>query len=317
MSGEHHPHPDAAGRPEASDGAPPPADPGPVRALLDQLDLEELDVNLYRGHNPPERHNQRVFGGLVAAQALRAATLTVDNDHRPHSLHGYFLRGGEPGRPIVYQVDRIRDGRSFTTRRVVGIQYGEAIFNLTASFQRTEDDPVDYQLPCLPDLPDPSEVPDRRARDELHAQWLKLSPFQSKEMGPGKQDDHGFYSSTRRVWVRAKSPFPDDPLLHTCALTYATDMGAVTAAAVPVFGDEWQNTGGKMMSASLDHAVWFHRPVRVDEWLFYDLHSVTNQNSRGLVRGTIHRRDGALVASMTQEALIRRLRPASFEPELG
>ena len=292
-------------------------DTTPVDDLLAQLDLEELDVNLYRGDNPSERHNQRVFGGLVAAQALRAATLTVEVDHYPHSLHGYFLRGGKPGRPIVFHVDRIRDGRSFTTRRVVAVQFGEAIFNLTASFQKPEDDPVDYQQALPVDLPDPSEVPDRKPRDELHAKWLKRSPFHSKEIGPGKVDEHGFFSSTRRVWVRAKSPLPDDPLLQACALTYATDMGAVTAAAVPVFGDDWANAFGKTMSASLDHAVWFHRPVRVDEWLYFDLHSVSNQNSRGLIRGTIHRQDGALVASMTQEALIRRLRPSATEAELG
>lgn len=293
------------------------AETTPVGELLDQLDLEELDVNLYRGENPSERHNQRVFGGLVAAQALRAATLTVETDHFPHSLHGYFLRGGQPGRPIVFHVDRIRDGRSFTTRRVVAVQYGEAIFNMTASFQRREEDPVDYQIALPTDLPDPAEVPDRQARDEQHARWLARSPFQSKEMGPGKLDELGFYSSTRRVWFRAKSALPDDPLLQACALAYATDMGAVTAAAVPVLGDDWQNNVGKTMSASLDHAIWFHRPVSVDQWLFYDLHVISGQNSRGLVRGTIHRQDGTLVASVTQEALIRRLRPTNSDPELG
>lgn len=292
-------------------------DQTPVGLLLDQLDLEELDVNLFRGHNPGERHNQRVFGGLVAAQALRAATLTVETDHHPHSLHGYFLRGGKPGRPIVYHVDRIRDGRSFTTRRVVAMQYGEAIFNMTASFQKFEEDETDYQSALPSDLPPPAEVADRQARDELHAKWIAQSPFQAKEIGPGKVDEHGFYSSTRRVWMRAKSALPNDPLLHACALTYATDMGAVSGAAVPVFGGDWSTVAGKVMSASLDHAVWFHRPAKVDQWLYYDLQSISNQNSRGLIRGTIHSEDGRLVASMTQEALIRHLRPAAIEPELG
>ncbi|MGH1489573.1 MAG: acyl-CoA thioesterase [Acidimicrobiales bacterium] len=292
-------------------------DEEPVRALLDQLDLEELDVNLYRGHNPSERHNQRVFGGLVAAQALRAATLTVDSDHHPHSLHGYFLRGGKPGRPIVFHVDRIRDGRSFTTRRVVAVQFGEAIFNMTASFQTHEDDPTDYQTSLSPDIPGPDEVPDRTPRDEQHAEWMKRSPFQTKELGPGKVDEHGVYSSTRRVWFRAKSALPDDPLLHACALAYATDMGAVTAAVVPVLGDEWVEAFAKMMSASLDHAVWFHRPIQIDQWHYYDLNAVSNQNSRGLIRGTIHHNDGTLVASMTQEALMRKLRPVATEAELG
>lgn len=292
-------------------------DEEPVQALLDQLDLEELDVNLYRGDNPAERHNQRVFGGLVAAQALRAATLTVETEHHPHSLHGYFLRGGKPGRPIVFHVDRIRDGRSFTTRRVVAVQYGEAIFNMTASFQRREDDQTDYQTGLPADLPGPDEVPDRQPRDEVHAHWMKRSPFLTKELGPGETDDHGVYTSTRRVWFRAKSAMPDDPLLQACALTYATDMGAVTAAVVPILGAEWMEAFGKTMSASLDHAVWFHRPVRVDQWNYYDLHAVSSQNSRGLVRGTIHSRDGALVASMTQEALIRRLRQTAIGPELA
>ncbi|MEM9651584.1 MAG: acyl-CoA thioesterase domain-containing protein [Actinomycetota bacterium] len=289
----------------------------PVEKLLDQLNLEELDVNLFRGDNPAERRRPRVFGGLVAAQALRAATRTVEVDHHPHSLHGYFLRGGKPGRPIVYHVHRIRDGRSFTTRRVVAMQYGEAVFNLTASFQKFEEDDVDYQPPLPSDLPPPEDVPPRQPRDEAHKTWMAESPFEAKEVGPGKADEHGFYQATRRVWMRAKSAMPEDPLLHACALTYATDMGAVSGAAVPVFGEDWAAMFGKVMSASLDHAVWFHRPVSVDQWLYYEMQSISNQNSRGLIRGTIHGQDGRLVASMTQEALIRKLRPAAIDPELG
>jgi acyl-CoA thioesterase-2 len=291
--------------------------PGPIEDLLDQLDLEELDVNLYRGDNPVDRHNRRVFGGLVAAQALRAATLTVEPEHLAHSLHGYFLRGGVPGRPIVFHVDRIRDGRSFMTRRVVAVQFGEAIFNLTASFQKMEDDPTSYQLAMKPDVDHPDDLPDRQPRNEVHAEWIERSPFHVKELGPTKVDVDGVYASTRRVWIKAKAPLPDDPLLHTCALTYATDMGAVMAAVVPVLGERWQHAFTETMSASLDHAVWFHRPVRVDEWLHYDLHAVANQNARGLVRGTIHRADGTLVASMTQEALIRRLQPPANAAEFG
>ena len=294
-----------------------PAGGSPVEEMLAQLAMEELDVNLYRGHNPGERQNQRVFGGLVAAQALRAASLTVEADHLPHSLHGYFLRGGVPGRPIIYNVDRIRDGRSFTTRRVVGVQYGEAIFNMTSSFQKYEDDVTEYQM-MLPDgATHPDDVPDRIPRDELHAEWLDRAPFVTKELGPTPMLADGTYSSTRRVWVKAKSPLPPDQLIHAAALTYATDMGAVTAAAVPVLGGRWEHAFNETMSASLDHAVWFHRPVRVDEWMYFDLHAVSNQNSRGLVRGTIHRLDGTLAASMSQEALIRLLRPAAIAPELG
>ncbi|MEZ5375346.1 MAG: thioesterase family protein [Acidimicrobiales bacterium] len=292
-------------------------DTSQVDALLDQLGLEELDVDLYRGHNPAERHNQRVFGGLVAAQALRAATLTIEVDHHPHSLHGYFLRGGKPGRPIVYHVERIRDGRSFSTRRVVGKQYGVAIFNLTASFHTFEEDETDYQLSLAADAGHPDDATDRVPRDDQHAAWLARSPFHSRELGPTTPGPDGVYSSTRRVWVKAKSPLPNDRLLHACALTYATDMGAVTAAAVAKMGDRWQTAFTETMSASLDHAVWFHRPVRVDEWLYFDVHAVSNQNSRGLVRGTIHAIDGSLVASFSQEALIRTIKPRALDPEFG
>ncbi len=292
-------------------------DTSQVDILLDQLLLEELDVNLYRGHNPAERHNKRVFGGLVAAQALRAATLTIDADHHPHSLHGYFLRGGVPGRPIVFHVDRIRNGRSFTTRRVVASQFGEAIFNLTASFHKFEDDETDYQLSLPDDAGLPDDADDRVPRDDLHAEWLLRSPFHSRELGPAAPGPDGVYPSTRRVWVKAKSPLPDDRLIHACALTYATDMGAVTAAAVPALGERWQTAVAQTMSASLDHAVWFHRPVRVDEWMYFDVHAVSNQNSRGLVRGTIFDLQGRLVASMTQEALIRKLTPRTLDSELG
>jgi acyl-CoA thioesterase-2 len=222
-----------------------------------------------------------------------------------------------PGRPIVFHVERIRDGRSFTTRRVVGMQYGEAVFNMTASFQKDEEDPTDYQLMPPPDGLHPDEAPGLQPRDENHARWLLQSPFEVRELGPTDPGDDGVYQSTRRVWFRARSPVPDDPLLQVCALTYATDMGAVSAALVPVVGAKWLRASGDLMVASLDHAVWFHRPVRVDEWLYFDLHAVSNQGSRGLVRGTIHHESGTLVASMTQEALVRKLRPLALGPELG
>lgn len=281
----------------------------PVQGLLDELTLEELDVNLYRGQNPAERHNGRVFGGLVAAQALRAATLTVDVEHYPHSMHGYFLRPGEPGRPILLHVDRIRDGRSFTTRRVVAVQRGEAIFNLTASFQKDEDGDTDYQTPISLDVPAPEDVPPRQYRDERRRLSDERSAFHRLELGPTKRDEHGVFESTRRVWVKAKALLPADRLLHACALTYASDMGAVTAAAVPVLGDRWSHAFEDTMSASLDHSVWFHRQVQVDEWMLFDFHAVSNQNNRGLIRATMHTQSGLLVASMSQEALIRRKAP--------
>ena len=275
--------------------------PPTVERLLWLLDLERLDRDLFRGRSPAHRHNGRLFGGQVAAQALRAATHTVDADHHPHSLHGYFLRPGLPGRRLILHVDRIRDGRSFTTRRVVAVQDGEAIFSLSASFHIDETGGT-YQLPRADGIPGPEDDVD----------WVETpfrvgasdSPFEVHELGPEEPDERGVLRSTRRVWLRTRGPLPDDRALHACVLTYISDMGAVFASRRAL-----RMAWGRGMSASLDHAIWFHRPIRPDQWLLYDLRPLSNGGARGLVLGTMHDLEGVHGVSVTQEALVRESPP--------
>ncbi len=258
--------------------------------LLALLDLETIDRNLYRGANPPAGGG-RVFGGQVASQALMAASNTVDVEHRVNSLHAYFLRPGRPAMPIIYSIDRIRDGKSFTTRRVVALQDGEAIFNLDASFHK-EEPGGEFELPApLDGVPPPESLP-------LHEHGMggmHRRPIETRELASGPRP-----TSTRAMWVRADGKLPDDFALHACVLTYMSDSGPVGAARRPVLGQykSW-------MGASLDHTMWFHRPVRADEWLLYDLEAVACSNARGLSRGTMWTQDGHLGVSVTQEALIR------------
>jgi acyl-CoA thioesterase II len=263
--------------------------------LLALLDLETIDRNLYRGANPAMGNGGgRVFGGQVASQALMAASNTVDVEHRVNSLHAYFLRPGRPGMPIIYSIDRIRDGKSFTTRRVVALQDGEAIFNLDASFHK-EEPGGEFELPApLDGVPPPESLP-------LHEHGfggMHRRPIETRELPSGPRP-----TSTRAMWVRADGKLPDDFALHACVLTYLSDSGPVGAARRPLLGqfDHW-------MSASLDHTMWFHRPVRADEWLLYDLEAVACSNARGLARGTLYTQDGHLGVSITQEALIRPVR---------
>ena len=270
--------------------------PPNVERLLWLLELERLDRDLFRARSPRHRPNGRLFGGQVAAQALRAATLTVEVDHHPHSLHGYFLRPGLPKRPLILSVDRIRDGRSFTTRRVLAIQDGEAIFALEASFH-TEEPASEWQTPVALDVPGPDsdEAEDRRMSTD------SSSPFEMRQVRTPPPDERGAYESTQRVWVRTNGPLPDERSLHACVLTYISDMGAVMAAR-KALGIPW-TAGG--MGASLDHALWFHRPIRPDGWVLYDLRPLSNAGSRGLVLGTMHDQSGVHGVSMTQEALVR------------
>ena len=265
-----------------------------IERLLALLDLEPIERNLFRGANPG-RGPGRVFGGQVASQALRAAMHTIEVDHHVHSLHSYFLRPGRFGQPILYSVDRIRDGKSFTTRRVTAIQQGEAIFALESSFQKTEDGP-EYELPPPLGVPAPEDVP-MRAPHGMHA-----SPLEMREMElPDPDDDN---RSTRRIWFRTAGPLPDDdPGLHACVITYASDMGPVGAARRP-----HRDSGTALMAASLDHVLWFHRQVRADDWLLYDLSAVATAGARGLARGTIHTLEGRLAVSVTQESLLRPVR---------
>jgi acyl-CoA thioesterase-2 len=274
--------------------------------LVALLDLERLEVNLFRGVSPPE-HRIRVFGGQVAGQALVAAGRTVPADRKVHSLHAYFLRGGDPAVPIVYDVDRIRDGKSFTTRRVVAIQHGEAIFNLQASFHCDEPG-FDHQMP-MPDAPDPESLPTFRERMEpFRAQvgdWvLGDRPIDLRHLLPPRVSDNSPRDPTQLVWFRADGVLPDDPLLHACIVAYTSDMTLLDTTVFP-HGVEWGQNN--LMMASLDHAMWFHRPFRADEWLLYAQTSPSAHDARGLASGHIFRRDGTLVVTVMQEGLIRPL----------
>ncbi len=276
--------------------------------LIDLLELEQLEVNLFRGLSPDE-DRQRVFGGQVAAQALTAAGRTVDPLRQVHSLHAYFLRPGDPTIPLIYEVDRIRDGKSFTTRRVVGIQHGEAIFNLAASFQVEEPGP-EHSDP-MPDVPDPETLPTFRERIEPHldrlgpdfAAWLvRERPIDSRPV-----DDPPWLDPTPRapeqdVWIKTNGTLPDDPLLHTCVVAYASDLTLLDTAMLP---HSVSHSGGQWQVASLDHAMWFHRPLRADDWLLYHQTSPSAGNARGLAEGSIFRPDGMLAVTVIQEGLIR------------
>jgi len=273
--------------------------------LVKLLDLEPIEVNIFRGLSPDESR-QRVFGGQVAGQALVAAARTVADDRQVHSLHGYFLRPGDPAVPILYEVDRIRDGRSFTTRRVVGIQHGRAIFNLQASFH-VQESGLDHQLP-MPDVPDPESLPDfksrlERYRDMLGDWYERPRPIDTRYVeGDPIGRRHRTPQPRQRVWMRADGNLPDDPVLHACVVTYASDMTLLDTTLLP-HGVGWADDSVQM--ASLDHAMWFHRPFRADEWLLYDQITPSTFGSRGLASGSIFTRDGRLVVSVMQEGLIR------------
>jgi acyl-CoA thioesterase-2 len=282
-----------------------------VDALVILLDLEPIEVNIFRGLSPDE-DRQRVFGGQVAGQALVAAGRTVERDDSSlHSLHAYFLRPGDPTVPIIYEVDRIRDGRSFTTRRVVAIQHGRAIFTMAASFHIDEPG-LSHQRP-MPEVPDPDTLPTMQERlapykdtlgswldrprpiDQRFAAALHGNPFERREAGG--LEPH------QLVWIRADGVLPDDPMLHACVLAYASDLTLLDTALLPHPVAPWDEHGLQM--ASLDHAMWFHRPFRADEWLLYDQESPTAAAARGFNYGSIFTRDGRLVVSVAQEGLIR------------
>jgi acyl-CoA thioesterase II len=271
--------------------------------LVRLLDLEPIEVNIFRGVQPDEER-QRVFGGQVASQALMAAGRTVDHG-RVHSLHAYFLRPGDPAIPILYEVDRIRDGKSFTTRRVVAIQHGQAIFNLAASFHDTENG-IEHQVP-MPEVPPPEELeslPERLApwREELAEWFARPHPIDQRHIGdlPWKHGEQR--EPYQRLWIRADGDLPDDPLLHACVAAYASDMSLFDTILQP-HTVRWEDPN--FMGASLDHCMWFHRPFRADEWLLYDTDSPVATGARGLARGFLFDRSGRLVVSVVQEGLAR------------
>jgi acyl-CoA thioesterase II len=272
--------------------------------LVKLLDIEPIEVNIFRGVSPDESR-QRVFGGQVAAQALMAAGRTVERG-RVHSLHAYFLRPGDPNVPILYEVDRIRDGRSFTTRRVVAIQHGHAIFNLATSFHVHEEGAFDHQVP-MPDVPEPETLPslhDRLEpwRDELADWFARPHPIDQRHVGELPWMQHDARDPVQRVWIRADGTLPEDPLLHSCVAAYASDMSLFDTMLAP-HDVRWDDA--EFMGASLDHCMWFHRPFRADDWLLYDMDSPSAFGARGLARGFFFSRDGTLVVSMVQEGLMR------------
>jgi acyl-CoA thioesterase-2 len=281
-----------------------------VQDLLALLDLEPLEVNLFRGRSPQSGW-QRVFGGQVIGQALVAAVRTVEN-RPPHSMHAYFMLPGDPKVPIIYDVDRIRDGKSFTTRRVVAIQHGQAIFTAAISFH-TDEPGMSHQAK-MPDVPPPEKLP---SEAEIKAQALPMMPdpvrryFERErpiELRPveytrylgGKSEDAKFH-----VWIRTTGKLPDDPAIHHCVLAYASDMTLLDSALIPHGRTVFEKS---IMAASLDHALWFHRPFRADDWLLYAQDSPNLSGARGFSRGLIFTRDGTLVASVAQEGLLRERR---------
>jgi acyl-CoA thioesterase-2 len=275
-----------------ADESPAGESPASADRMLQLLDLEDLGGDAFMATTPSDGPG-RIFGGQVASQSLRAATLTVDGTRPPHSLHAYFIRPGRPGTPMRLDVRRTRDGRSFTTREVSASQEGEPIFVLTASFHG-EEEGDDWQLPGPAGLPDPESL---TAPDSPFTKFMSMSPL---EIRPVKAVGPTDFPVIHPFWVRARNRLPDDAALHRCVLAFMSDMGVVGSARSP------NSTLPRMfMGASLDHAVWFHRPFRADEWLLFDVEPTTNYGSRGLARGTFHTPDGVLVASIAQESLLR------------
>jgi acyl-CoA thioesterase-2 len=282
----------------------------PIDTLLARLDLDRLDRDLYRGHTPNDGR-QRVFGGLVAAQSLIAAYRTVDeSDKFAHSLHGYFLRPGDPRLPILFDVDRIRDGRSFATRRVVARQEGEAIFNMSVSFHVNEDGLSHQER--MPDTPPPDGLKSNSERLAEYAErtdnpvfpfLLRLErPIEHRDPEPVDLLNPAPHRGLKRLWFRAAGTIPDDQSLHQAVVTYASDMGLLDNC-IQHHGYTWLDP--RMMIASLDHALWFHRPLRADDWLLYSMKSPNAEGGRGFNTGRMHAADGTLVASVAQESLMR------------
>jgi acyl-CoA thioesterase-2 len=275
-----------------------------VDSLLTLLDLESIEVNIFRGGSPPA-DRQRVFGGQVAGQALVAAARTVEPETRVHSLHAYFLRPGDSRVPILYEVQRIRDGLSFTTRRVTAIQHGRAIFSLSASFQVPEDG-FDHSAE-MPEVPTPESLPNLQERSAQAAaesgdgRFEFDLPFDLRNCDWGPEDRQKALPPFQRIWLKATGSLPDDPVLHACVLTYASDMTLLDTALLP----HGLGPIDDVFMASLDHAMWFHRPFRADEWLLYAQDSPSASGGRGFARGSVFTADGKLAVTVVQEGLVR------------
>jgi acyl-CoA thioesterase-2 len=281
--------------------------PSSAAELVELLDIETLDTDLFRGRSP-DTDRQRVFGGQVAAQALIAAIRTADEGLGVHSMHAYFLRPGDPTIPIIYDAERIRDGRSFETRRVVARQHGHPIFYLTANFQRPEDG-FEHQ-DAMPEVIPPEEGIDLGAMfrsrgsgntEEWEREWAALDVRYVGNSLQGLPEDPS-RPARARLWIRVNGHLSDDPLQHLAAFTYASDMTLLGSTLVP-HGVHISSPG--MQVASLDHTVWFHRPFRADEWWLYDQVTPSASGGRGLAIARVFSQDGRLVASVAQEGLIR------------
>ncbi|MEM7015803.1 MAG: acyl-CoA thioesterase II [Pseudomonadota bacterium] len=282
-----------------------------LQDLINLLNLETIEENWFRGQSPQEER-QRVFGGQVIGQALMAALRTVTDERPVHSLHAYFLRPGDMKVPILYEVDRIRDGRSFTTRRVKAVQHGKAIFSMSASFHKRETG-YEHQSP-MPDVPPPEELPGpaerfkrlaeadpkRYARRMTRAQLVefRLAPLQRTET-------KGRYQPKSCSWLKANGELPDDLAIHQCVLAYASDETLLNNAQLP-YRDLYDRES--FQTASIDHAMWFHHSFRADEWLLYEQDSPCSVHNRGFTRGNIYTREGKLIASVAQEGLLRKVR---------
>ena len=280
-----------------------------VDQLLEVLDLKKVDRASFVGESP-QVGAQRVFGGQVAGQALVAAGRTVDPSRFVHSLHGYFVRPGDPTVPIEFSVETIRDGRSFSVRRSTAQQHGRTIFFMSASFQVVEEG-LDHHSPAPAGIPGPDDVPTMR-------DWVDKYPDREKIFNAAPQAVDLRYvgvpgwvppgdrvaNAEQRVWMRIAGKLPDDPLIHACALTYASDLSLLDTV-LSTHGEVW-GPGG-VIGASLDHALWFHRPFRADEWLLYDCTSPSASGSRGLASGRMFTEKGRLIASAVQEGLLRRV----------
>jgi len=280
-----------------------------LKDLLDLLDLEPIEVNIFRGVSPDEGW-QRVYGGQVIGQALVAASRTVEDQNRlAHSLHGYFLRPGDTTIPILYEVDRIRDGKSFTTRRVVATQRGRAIFSMSVSFQVAEEG-LEHQFE-KPNVKNPEDCPtqielNEKFSDDIPEAFkqrsLRPQPIEMRFVEPINQFKPVKMPPHQNTWIKAVDTMPDDPRLHQCLLAYASDMTLIDTAVRP-HGLSW--TDDNFQVASLDHAMWFHRPFKMDDWLLYAQDSPFAGGARGLSRGAFYTQKGELISSVAQEGLIR------------
>jgi acyl-CoA thioesterase-2 len=280
-----------------------------TQTILSILELEVLEHNLFRGRSPSTSW-QRVFGGQVIAQALVAAQRTVEEDRYVHSLHGYFMLGGDPSIPIIYDVERLRDGGSFTTRRVTAIQHGKAIFSLEASFQ-VDEIGLDYQAPMPLDVPGPEELLSQRELIERYGDaipagiarfWRRERPIEMKPVDLDHYFSREKLEPRQNNWVRVREQVPADRKIQAAVLAYVSDM---TLLDTSTFAHGRIIADPDIQAASLDHAMWFHRPDPLDGWLLYTQDSPSTSGSRGFTRGALYARNGTLVASVAQEGLIR------------